>query len=694
MNEAQHMDAGLFFEMKMKRNAFLFFLTFSFSVFGQQQYEIRSITFRGNEQLKADQLRSVILLQETPSGFWKFIYRHISEAVGQKPEYFDPVVFAADYSRLKQFYQNKGFFHVSIDTSLQFSEEEYEVSITYDIIEGKRSLIDTIHYSGLEELPHQVQKQIFEEQQIKQGNPYELENVEKELRRVVTILANSGYVNAKVIRVEAVRYASTNNFTIYFTFQPGERYRFGNIEVVHDTTGASPIDKNVILRHLDFKQGDYYSEEKKLESERNLNRLGVFDASRIENLETDNVSEIHVVPIRVTVRTRPFQELAPEVGISDENNAFNVSFGVGYSHRNLFGGAQNFSTTIRTSIQSIHTFSFKRFFSKEGLKDSSLVAKIDLSIQFLQPYFFNNRTSLRSSISWIIDKQRAYYLPVYRLQTGMVAQTATYTKVFLDWNLEYSNPTALATQTDTVIGLYQKQLNSILTFTIQRDKRNDVFYPSSGFFHSLSIEEAGTLPRSIGPLFKNTLPFSQYIKTSVLGYWYWDPTKKNKFIWALKGKIGTAFLYGHAASDLPLTQRFFAGGSGSMRGWRARSLGVVERQDLGGKALIESSLEGRWNPLQDAGSFWFIELSKFSFVAFTDVGNMWSRPADIRLNDLAVDFGFGIRYNTIAGPIRIDFGMRIFDPDEKQGRQWIYQKRFFKETISTGVIHLGVGHTF
>jgi hypothetical protein len=54
-------------------------------------------------------------------------------------------------------------------------------------------------------------------------------------------------------------------------------------------------------------------------------------------------------------------------------------------------------------------------------------------------------------------------------------------------------------------------------------------------------------------------------------------------------------------------------------------------------------------------------------------------------------FGFGIRYNTIAGPIRIDFGMKMYDPSDGS---WVTDKRFFPETFSQGVIQIGVGHTF
>ena len=69
-------------------------------------------------------------------------------------------------------------------------------------------------------------------------------------------------------------------------------------------------------------------------------------------------------------------------------------------------------------------------------------------------------------------------------------------------------------------------------------------------------------------------------------------------------------------------------------------------------------------------------------------------PEKMRLTEIAMAFGFGLRYNTIAGPIRIDFGMKLYDPDAPAGIQWVTQKRFFPETFSQGIIHLGVGHTF
>ncbi|MFZ1977959.1 MAG: BamA/TamA family outer membrane protein [Bacteroidota bacterium] len=547
-------------------------------------------------------------------------------------------------------------------------------------------------------MPDDVRNDIVQSSLLHVHDPFIMDNLEAEVRRDISLIANNGYVNMRVDTIDAHRYASTNNFAIILAYTPGARYTFGKINIQEDTASKAHMDSMTILQHLDYREGDFYSEEKKTQSERNLNRLGIFDASKIENVLSSSLSESRSIPTNVLVRTRSFQELSPEIGVNDENNAFNVSTGLSYNHRNFFGNARDLSVGLNANLQSIFNIQFKRLFTETGLRDSSLVAKLNLSTQILQPFFLNNRTSLSWTLSGIIDKEETYYLPVLQSKLEIITQTATYTKAYFDWTLEYSSPKALAAQHDTTIGTYTKQLNSILTITLQRDKRNDIFYPSDGFLQSISLEESGALPRIIGGEHGiGDLPYSKYVKATVLGQWYWDPNGKQDIIWATKWNLGAAVLYGSSPIDVPLDYRFFSGGSGSVRGWRARSLGFVDStDDQGGDAFLDGSLEARLNPLKNAGSFSFIDLEKMSFVLFYDVGNVWSRPSRIRFAQIAMAAGFGLRYNTIAGPIRIDFGMRVFDPDAyAAGRNaWITERKFFPETVAAGVIQLGVGHAF
>ncbi len=665
-----------------------------------REYEVKSLKVVGNEEINDDVLRASIQTRETPGWFWKFMYG-ISETLGDKPEYFDPFVFQADLIRLRQFYLDQGFFQSRIDTSIQVFPEKKEVRLTFRIHEGQRSYIDTLSYRGFENLPSILLEDIHGNPLLHEKDPYVVQNVENELRRIVGAFVNHGYVRVRIDTVIARRYASTNNVAVHFAFVPNERYRFGEIQVDQDTTVAEKVDPAVVLRHLDFVQGDFYGEGKKVDSERNLNRLGIFDASRIEPI-VEHAPSLDV-PMRVFVRPRPFHELTPEIGINDENNAFNIATGIGYSNRNFFGGARNFSARLRISLQSIQDIDFGRMLNQTGLKDSSLVARIELSAQITQPYLFSNKVSLTASIAAILDKQEPYFAPIYRGRLAVTAQQARFTRIIGEFNLERVDPTGLTDTGKVIISKRQEltpQFNSIISLTIQRDKRNDLFSPTSGFLHSGFIEEAGFLPAVFGRVLGSRLPYSRYFKFSGVGQWYWDGGNDQRFIWAARVRGGFAELYGRrqiVGNDtllvpVPITRRFYGGGSGSVRGWKSRELGAVPFPNEGGNAQFEASLEGRWHLFKDAGRFWFINLPNISLVMFYDVGNIWTDVKRVRAKEIAMAAGFGFRWDTIAGPIRIDLGFRVYDPFDQSGRNWITDRQFFHDTYS--LVHFGIGHAF
>jgi outer membrane protein insertion porin family len=674
----------------------IFLTTIALSQESIRDYEVSKIRFTGNETLSEDLLRSALQLRETPSWIFKALYL-ISEKLGEKSEYFDPIVFESDYLRLQQFYQDNGFFHARIDTTLAVDQEAKRVEVTFRIVEGKRSYVDSVVYRGIEAIPVEPLNEIRTNALVQKGDPFQMEMVDRELRRVVRVLADNGYVAARVDSVTARRYASTNNITVEFRFTPGEQFRFGEIRIVTDTTVAERVEPEVIVRHLEFVPGDFYSESKKIESERNLNRLGIFESAQIEHMGVPANDTARTVPIRISVRPRPFHEFSPEIGVSDENNAFNILVGIGYNNRYFLGGARNLSTRAGLQVQSIHLVEWSRVFRKNGYLDSSLVGKFDISVQMIQPYLFTNKVSLSWTISSIFEKQAAYFLPILSNRVGIAAQAARYTRLFVDWNLQRINPTSLTQSASGVLarrGL-KKQFNSILTFTIQRDKRNDLFSPSEGFFYSASVEEAGLLPSVVGSVFGTQLPFSRYYKLSALGQWYWSIAGERYLILASRVRGGYAQLYAPSpANEIPVTSRFFAGGSGSVRGWRARYLGAVDDPKFGGNATVEANVELRWHLFQGAGRLLFINLPNISLVLFYDAGNVWRSARSIRGSEIAMATGVGFRWDTIAGPVRIDYGVRFYDPSVSPSQRWITQRRFFPETFADGAFHFGIGHAF
>lgn len=684
-------------------------LTLFFPLLAQENrpspYEIVSLDVSGNDVLPTSRLQSAILTRETPGFINKFLHGTISEALGRKTEYFDPVLFTEDINRLRQLYEDYGFFEVQIDTTLRFSEQPSEIGISIVIHEGYRSIIDTMSYRGILNVPEFVLDDIESGRTIAQGDPYQEPLLQAQIGVVLRSLRNAGYANARYVADSSyvLRFASSRNVTVLLTFDIGRRYRFGEVEVVNEAAATrDDITDDIIMRQLDFEPLKIYSEEDVVLSERNLNRVGIFDLARVRVKVPPEEDTTIFIPSTITVRPAARHEIAPELLISDENGNFNIGTGIGYKHRNFFGGARTFSTRLRFRTQTIGKF--PEYFKLR----SEAVSNIDLTLEMLQPYIFSNKIKGSWTLSVILDKQRPYRQFIIRNKFGITDKIAHFTNGFLDWSLERvelrRNPDIVGSDIASPEELQQLeaqekrvQFNSIISFTISRDKTNDIFSPSSGFIHTATVEEAGLLPLLLKKA-QPDLPFTQFYRLILLGRWYHDPLDTRFTILGFKLKGGFEEKYGESRGDanraIPQSHRFYAGGGASNRGWESRRLAATgdPNLELGGNLLLESSLELRINVLQSLKDGF---LDKFWAVFFLDAGNVWGEIGNFKLRDVAVATGLGIRYDTFFGPFRIDFGIRVYDPRPIGGQsKWITGRKLFGETIGEGILHLGIGHAF
>jgi outer membrane protein insertion porin family len=106
---------------------------------------------------------------------------------------------------------------------------------------------------------------------------------------------------------------------------------------------------------------------------------------------------------------------------------------------------------------------------------------------------------------------------------------------------------------------------------------------------------------------------------------------------------------------VPVEERFYAGGSTSVRGWDRFLLGPLDAagKPLGGKSLVEGSVEARF-PLS----------TSFGATLFVDLGNVWQESFDFRFNELRYCAGAGVRLETPIGPIRFDCAVPIFEGEQ------------------------------
>ena len=672
---------------------------------GDKQFEINKIEFKCNIVLSEDALSEVLQSKETPGRFSQFLYRTLGEKLGAKPEYFDAEIFAEDQHRLKELYRSNGFYNSIISSDTKVDTGKNCIDLFFTIQENKRSYIDSIVYLGLDSIPTDLRSKLFFEPIVHTGMPYYSASGSAEIARILEFLSNNGFPAARydADNSGAFQFTSSDNFFLKFVFKTGIPYRFGSI-TMHVDPPREDITNDLSIRYLDFQPGERFSSEKIASSERSLNRLGIFESARIDHPNVYDTSSSDIIPIDIYVRPQVRNDLSPELVVSDESGFFNLGIGIGYTRRNFFGDARTFNAHTRIRTQDIHRWDFDKVFGGKGLRDFSVKGAVELEFQILQPYLFTKTLSGSWTSSISAEKQEIFILSILRNKIGVSNQFATYTYGFFDWTLERVNPEILqdTVRIQSVLKVLkqedQPQFNSILTVTLQRDKTSDIFSPTEGFFNSISFEESGILPKIL-PGIRAGLPFTQYYKVTLLGRWYTDLTKRRFNILAWKLKSGYQNKYGESKNSsvrIPLNRRFFAGGSGSVRGWRARELGMLpdELIQFGGNFSFEGSVEMRVSHFQGFGKLWFLQLDNILGVYFLDFGNIWGDIVDFKLKDIAAATGIGLRYETFFGPFRIDYGFKLYDPKAVVGSRTIFQRRFFGETLKNGVINFGIGHAF
>jgi len=207
---------------------------------------------------------------------------------------------------------------------------------------------------------------------------------------------------------------------------------------------------------------------------------------------------------------------------------------------------------------------------------------------------------------------------------------------------------------------------------------------------SVALEEANSIPYFISRITNKAYTTPLYYKTQITFAKYLATNKKETSVLGLKLKTGYLRAYRGNELDVPTTKKFFAGGSNSIRGWRARELSPkVEVPVLneatntmesvlleGGSFLLEASTEYRYKLTESIG-----------VTTFVDFGNTWSNVKKTRISEIAIASGFGFRYYTMIAPFRIDFGFKSYDPYSDKR---LFKRKFF----DLMEFHFGIGEAF
>lgn len=377
-----------------------------------RQLEISSITIEGNESFTTGELRAQMTARETPGWFNKFLYSSISERLGRKNEYFNAIGFGADCERLKRFYRERGFSLVRIDTLHRVNADKGSWTWSSGPPKDTAALIEQVKYQGVVEQPPTVKEDLARSPRIYPGDPYSSILLEEEVRRVLRVFADNGFANARFLRDSsyARRYTSSKNYFVKLVFDPGHRYLFGDITIRQEVdtlrgeATRDDITDEVIRRQLDYAPGEFFQPVAAPEQRAEPQSHGRVRPAVHRDVHTSCDGLQHLRPEQGDrlIRPRDKHELAPELLMSDQDGAFNLGAGLGYTSRNFLGGARIFNARVRFQSQTLTAF--PDYFNVDG----SAVSNLDLTFELVQPYVLNNKTKGTWSLSYILDKQKPY----------------------------------------------------------------------------------------------------------------------------------------------------------------------------------------------------------------------------------------------------------------------------------------------
>jgi outer membrane protein assembly complex protein YaeT len=601
---------------------------------------VKSLQFEGNSTFDDARLKAVLATRESGWLPWS------------PKRYFDRAEFDTDARRLVAFYADRGYPHARIaGLDVQLNDTKDAVDLTIRIEEGAPLVIEEVRFFGFDDLPENV-RALLNDVPVKAGQRRDADSINSLRSLSARIFRDNGYPFAS-IQVNDRRLGESDRVLVNVQAQPGPLSYFGEIGVA----GLKSVGERIVVRELTFKPGDLYRESEITKSQQRLVELGLFSFAHIAPATTGPQGT--QVPMRVTVTEGLPRALKLSGGYGSEER---LRGSAQWSHLNFLGDARHADAEAKWS------------WIDRGAK-----------FTFVEPYFVRRGFALNvSGIAWHTS-QLTYETGTYGGRATLLYHAdggasggrepvhyevrLGYVNEFLRYGITAESLDNLALRQERIsLGLNPDTGRSsgtlaAIDFSVNRIAVDDALNPRRGTIVALQLEQAA-----------RALHGSYNFRAVVADGRGYIPLGRS-VVWANRARIGA--LFARHIADMPFSERYFLGGSNSVRGWGRYEISPLNRDGLpvGGRSLLELSTEMR-----------FPILGKFTGVAFLDAGSVQPGPAEFALSSLRYAAGPGIRYLTPIGPIRADVGVQL-NPVPGLVINGVEQKRQWR-------IHFSIGQAF
>ena len=555
--------------------------------------KISKISFIGEKKFKDSTLRSVILSEEYR--FWKFVS-------GKK--YLNEKLINYDKRLLNNFYKNKGFYNVEVESSFANYIGDDEFEILYNVSSGEKFYFNEFNLN----LPvdyeldnfNQLNK-IFDELK---GEAYSLNSIDKILKEIDKIVLNEQFEFLKSSVKEVIK----DNF-INLTFDIGESEKF-YVEKIN-IFGNNITREAVIRNNLLIDEGDAFNELLQTKTLNNLKSLNFF--SKVES-EIIDVTDQNKKIINITVEEKPTGEIIAGAGVG--TNGGTVAFGV--SENNYLGRGIEFTADVAVSAESL-----------KGL------------IALNNPNYNGSNRSLNATLeSTVTDRLTNFGYKSNKTGFSVGSSFEFYDDLY--WNTGISSYVEKLETDSTASANMKKQVGSYFdTFfnqTFTYDKRNQKYKTTDGYISRFSqniplISESYTLTNSY-----DYKTYSQWSDENVFSFGFFAKTSKS-----LIGK------------DIKLSDRLYLP-SNKLRGFESGKIGPKDGYDyIGGNYAASINLASTLPQIMP-------NLQNTNFSIFFDAANVWGIDYSSSLasnSQIRSSIGIAIDYFTPIGPLNFSFAEPI-----------------------------------
>ena len=641
------------------------------------------------------------------------------QKLGVAPVVYDPDMVDSSIENLKNHLSYLGYYNSDVSSSIAVTKKR--VKVTYNVTLGKQYPISKITYT----LPDNKE---FAESflkdttnlSIKPGDYLSESSLQAETERSSQVLRNQGYysfnknyyffeADTLTIPGSALLNLTVNEYTRNETpkdAQPIRKFYINDVKISYPNT--LKFRDNILRELTTITPGDVYSADEINRTYSRLTALKVFSSVNIGMTPVDT----DLVDCSISMAQSKLQGFKFNLESSvNSTGLFGVSPQVSYYHKNIFRGGEwlnlsfmgnfqfKFNDDVRSNEFGVSAgLSFPKFFPLPYRFFKGAIPRTDINLTYnyqSRPEYTRNIISVTYGYNG--NFKRRFFYQAYPLQMNVV-------RLF---DLDEKFYKSLVND-PFLLNAYQDHFDFGSGATLYYTTNPDNTPKTPHFYSRLQFDIAGNTLSAFKQLMEKNAngqgmiwntPFSQFVRGEITLSKTWFLGKKSKQSIATRLQAGAGYAYGNSTS-LPFEKHFYAGGSNSLRGWQARTVGpgtaprdtsfVIPNQT--GDMKLEANIEYRFD------LFW-----KLAGALFIDAGNVWTLKADDTEegqqslfswkdfgSSIAANWGAGIRLDFGFLLLRVDMGLKVHDPARQQ--RWVNPGEWFKG--DNYALHFGVGYPF